>query len=190
MALPYWQSVWPFLLGSSFTKRHSDFVFVLLGNTRWRQIRWGSMYVKIRYIGVIISGGLAGIGGAIYSQTMTNDFGHATINGQGFMALAAMIFGKWHPIGAMGAALFFGFAQALAISAPAIPFLANVPTVYLHILPYVLTILRLQDLSVGRLHQKQVVNHILKEIDNTLKLPCTSSNWDFRQLFIHKPAVF
>ena len=77
----------------------------------------GINVTKIRYIAVIISGGLAGIGGAIYSQTMTNDFGHATINGQGFMALAAMIFGKWHPIGAMGAALFFGFAQALAISA-------------------------------------------------------------------------
>ena len=76
----------------------------------------GINVTKIRYIAVIISGGLAGIGGAIYSQTMTNDFGHATINGQGFMALAAMIFGKWHPIGAMGAALFFGFAQALAIS--------------------------------------------------------------------------
>ena len=103
----------------------------------------GINVAKIRYIAVIISGGLAGIGGAIYSQTMTNDFGHATINGQGFMALAAMIFGKWHPIGAMGAALFFGFAQALAISAPGIPFLANVPTVYLHILPYVLTILAL-----------------------------------------------
>src|SRR3954447_17669900 len=109
----------------------------------------GINVVKIRYIGVIISGGLAGIGGAIYSQTMTNDFGHATINGQGFMALAAMIFGKWHPIGAMGAALFFGFAQALAISAPAIPFLANVPTVYLHILPYVLTILALAGF-IGR----------------------------------------
>src|SRR5690606_22699496 len=50
---------------------------------------------KIRYTAVIISGGLAGIGGAIYSQTMTGDFCHATINGQGFMALAAMIFGKW-----------------------------------------------------------------------------------------------
>lgn len=109
----------------------------------------GINVTKIRYIAVIISGGLAGIGGAIYSQTMTNDFGHATINGQGFMALAAMIFGKWHPIGAMGAALFFGFAQALAISAPSIEFLKNVPTVYLHILPYVLTILALAGF-IGR----------------------------------------
>ncbi|WP_438317772.1 ABC transporter permease [Sporosarcina sp. FA9] len=109
----------------------------------------GINVIRLRYIAVIISGGLAGIGGAIYSQTMTNDFGHATINGQGFMALAAMIFGKWHPIGAMGAALFFGFAQALAISAPGIPFLANVPTVYLHILPYVLTILALAGF-IGR----------------------------------------
>ena len=85
----------------------------------------GINVTKIRYIAVIISGGLAGIGGAIYSQTMTNDFSHATINGQGFMALAAMIFGKWHPIGAMGAALFFGFAQALAISASSISFLGK-----------------------------------------------------------------
>lgn len=103
----------------------------------------GINVTKIRYIAVIISGGLAGIGGAIYSQTMTNDFSHSTINGQGFMALAALIFGKWHPIGAMGAALFFGFAQALAISASGISFLENVPAVYLHILPYVLTILAL-----------------------------------------------
>lgn len=98
---------------------------------------------RIRYIAVIISGGLAGMGGAVYAQTMTNDFGHATINGQGFMALAAMIFGKWHPIGAMGAALFFGFAQALAINSSAIPFFQNVPSVFFYILPYVLTIIAL-----------------------------------------------
>ncbi len=103
----------------------------------------GINVTKIRYIAVIISGGLAGIGGAIYSQTMTNDFSHATINGQGFMALAALIFGKWHPIGAMGAALFFGFAQALAISSSSISFMKDVPDVYLHILPYALTILAL-----------------------------------------------
>ncbi|MER2089063.1 MAG: ABC transporter permease [Sporosarcina sp.] len=109
----------------------------------------GINVTKIRYIAVIISGGLAGIGGAIYSQTMTNDFSHATINGQGFMALAAMIFGKWHPIGAMGAALFFGFAQALAISSSSISFMENVPSVYLYILPYALTILALAGF-IGR----------------------------------------
>ena len=109
----------------------------------------GIKVTKIRYIAVIISGGLAGIGGAIYSQTMTNDFSHATINGQGFMALDAMIFGKWHPIGAMGAALFFGFAQALAISSSSISFMENVPSVYLYILPYALTILALAGF-IGR----------------------------------------
>ncbi|PIC58736.1 sugar ABC transporter permease [Sporosarcina sp. P12(2017)] len=103
----------------------------------------GIKVTKTRYIAVLISGGLAGIGGAVYSQTITNDFGHATINGQGFMALAAMIFGKWHPLGAMGAALFFGFAQALAISSSSIKFLEDIPAVYFHIFPYVLTILAL-----------------------------------------------
>ncbi|MCG3090041.1 ABC transporter permease [Sporosarcina cyprini] len=105
----------------------------------------GINVTKIRYVAVIISGGLAGIGGAVYSQTMTGDFGHATINGQGFMALAAMIFGKWHPIGAMAAALFFGFAQALAISAGSIDveFIQKIPSVVFLILPYALTILAL-----------------------------------------------
>lgn len=98
---------------------------------------------RIRYIAVLVSGGLAGMGGAVYAQTMTNDFGHATINGQGFMALAAMIFGKWHPIGAMGAAIFFGFAQALAINSSSLPFMQNVPSFILYILPYVLTIVAL-----------------------------------------------
>jgi len=98
---------------------------------------------RLRYIAVMISGALAGIGGAIYSQTVSGDFSHSTITGQGFMALAAMIFGKWHPLGAMGAAIFFGFAQALATVGPAIPFIKDIPTVYLQILPYVLTILAL-----------------------------------------------
>lgn len=98
---------------------------------------------KMRYIAVMISGGLAGIGGAIYAQTISGDFGHATINGQGFMALAAMIFGKWHPLGAMGAALFFGLAQSLSIAGPSIPYVENIPSVFLLILPYVLTILAL-----------------------------------------------
>jgi len=98
---------------------------------------------RLRYIAVMVSGALAGIGGAIYSQTITGDFSHSTITGQGFMALAAMIFGKWHPLGAMGAAIFFGFAQSLARVGSGIPFFEDIPTVYLQILPYVLTILAL-----------------------------------------------
>ncbi|MGI2327170.1 ABC transporter permease [Planococcus sp. YIM B11945] len=104
---------------------------------------------RMRYIAVMISGGLAGIGGAIYAQTITGDFGHSTINGQGFMALAAMIFGKWHPLGAMGAALFFGLAQSLSIAGPSIPIIKEVPSVFLLILPYVLTILALAGF-IGR----------------------------------------
>lgn len=103
----------------------------------------GINVTRMRYIAVMISGGLAGIGGAIYSQSISQDFGHATINGQGFMALAAMIFGKWHPLGAMGAAVFFGFAQALSIVGGSIPIIKEVPSVFLLILPYVLTIFAL-----------------------------------------------
>lgn len=103
----------------------------------------GINVTKIRYYGVMISGALAGIGGAIYSQTITDSFNYATISGQGFMAIAAMIFGKWHPLGAMGAALFFGLAQALSIVGKSIPVIQNVPNVFLLILPYVLTIIAL-----------------------------------------------
>ena len=101
----------------------------------------GVNVTKMRYIAVILSGALAGIGGAVYAQSISGEFSHSTINGQGFMALAAMIFGKWHPLGALGAALFFGFAQALSIVGGEIPYIKEVPSYFLHILPYVLTIL-------------------------------------------------
>ncbi|QPC46404.1 ABC transporter permease [Mangrovibacillus cuniculi] len=103
----------------------------------------GINVTKMRYIAVVISGMLAGVGGAVYAQAISSDFGHATINGQGFMALAALIFGKWHPLGAMGAALFFGLAQSLSFVGKNIPLIADVPNVILLIAPYVLTIIAL-----------------------------------------------
>ncbi|KYD00074.1 sugar ABC transporter permease [Heyndrickxia sporothermodurans] len=109
----------------------------------------GINVTKMRYIGVMLSGVFGGLGGAVYAQTITLDFSHSTITGQGFMALAAMIFGKWHPLGAMGAALFFGFAQSLSIVGGDIPFLKDIPSVYLLIAPYVLTILALAGF-IGR----------------------------------------
>ncbi|WP_010286277.1 ABC transporter permease [Kurthia massiliensis] len=98
---------------------------------------------KMRYVAVMISGALGGIGGAIYAQAIAGNFSALTISGQGFMAIAAMIFGKWHPLGALGAALFFGLAQSLSIAGASIPYVKDVPEVVLLILPYVLTILAL-----------------------------------------------
>ncbi len=109
----------------------------------------GVNVTRIRYMGVLLSGAFAGIGGAIHAITVTNDFSHATINGQGFMAIAAMIFGKWHPLGAMGAALFFGLAQSLRVVGGSLPFFSDIPSVYLDILPYVLTIVALAGF-IGR----------------------------------------
>ncbi|MEI3604658.1 ABC transporter permease [Pseudogracilibacillus sp. SE30717A] len=104
---------------------------------------------RMRYIAVIISGLMGGLGGSVFALTIALNFSQSTIVGQGFMSLAAVIFGKWHPLGAMGAALFFGFAQSLSVISSGIPLLANVPQVFLLIAPYVLTILALAGF-IGR----------------------------------------
>lgn len=100
-----------------------------------------------RYVCVILSGVLAGFGGASMTLAVIPQFTPVAISGQGFIALAAVIFGKWTPHGAYGACLLFGFAQALTV------FLgggkAPVPSEILAMLPYILTILVL-ILFVGR----------------------------------------
>lgn len=70
---------------------------------------------RMRYFGVIASGVFAGFGGASLSVAIVSQFRPTLVAGQGFIALAAMIFGKWKPQGAMAACLLFGFAQAIAI---------------------------------------------------------------------------
>ncbi|WP_349410558.1 ABC transporter permease [Pseudalkalibacillus sp. SCS-8] len=109
----------------------------------------GINVTKMRYVAVMLSGAFAGLGGAVYATSISGNFTHSTIAGQGFMALAAMIFGKWHPLGALGAALFFGLAQSLSITGQQIPVLQDIPYVFLLISPYVLTILALAGF-VGR----------------------------------------
>lgn len=94
-----------------------------------------------KYAGVLISGFLGGMGGAIQAQAISNEFGVLVISGQGFMAMAAMIFGKWNPIGVTFAAIFFGFAQSLSRVGHYIPVIQDVPVIFLQVLPYVLTII-------------------------------------------------
>lgn len=95
----------------------------------------------MRYAGVLMSGLLGGMGGAVFAQGTSGRFAVTTIAGQGFIAMAAMIFGKWNPLGAMVAALFFGFAQNISIAGSNIPVISEIPKVYLDIAPYLLTII-------------------------------------------------
>ena len=101
---------------------------------------------RTRYISVIIGGLIAGVGGAYFSLGQVGTFEDAMTRGQGFVALAAMIFGNWNPIGAFIAALLFGFANALQVKMqilqPVLPFInAPLPPEFLQTAPYVLTII-------------------------------------------------
>ena len=97
----------------------------------------------LRYACVIGSGMLAGLGGAALSTATLDRFEHNMPAGLGFMAVAAMVFGRWTPLGAFGAAVFFAFGNALRIglasSAPGL--LDYVPNGVLLALPYFLTLL-------------------------------------------------
>jgi simple sugar transport system permease protein len=98
---------------------------------------------RMRYAGVVISGALAGLSGAVMVLTQDIQFTASSVHGTGFIALGCLIFGKWNPWGVLGAGLFFGFAQAVAIYAKDIPFLQGIPLEFFYLLPYLLTAIAL-----------------------------------------------
>jgi simple sugar transport system permease protein len=101
---------------------------------------------RVRYLAVVLSGMLAALGGAYLSIAFGASFTQDMTNGRGFIALAAVIFGKWRPYGAFGACLLFGFASALA---DGLQTNANVSVNLLSTLPYVFTLVALVGL-IGR----------------------------------------
>ncbi|MGL5152723.1 MAG: ABC transporter permease [Clostridium sp.] len=102
----------------------------------------GINVIKMRYIGVVISGALAALGGAIIITTYASEF-NGTVSGLGFLALAALIFGQWKPLGILGATFFFGFAATIANVSQVVPELQSIPQIYLKIFPYVATLIAL-----------------------------------------------
>ncbi len=101
---------------------------------------------RMRYISVIVGGFIAGIGGAYFSLGQVGTFEDNMTRGQGFVALAAMIFGNWNPIGGFLAALLFGLADALQVKMqiiqPVLPFVNQpIPPEFLQMAPYILTII-------------------------------------------------
>jgi ABC-type uncharacterized transport system permease subunit len=134
-------------------------VYVALFKTRWGlRLRAVGEYPKAadtvgikvystRYVGVILGGALAGLGGAFFTLGAVGSFSKEMTSGAGYIALAALIFGRWNPLLATLAALMFGFAQNLQSVLSIIG--SDVPSQFLLMLPYALTIVAVAGL-VGK----------------------------------------
>ena len=98
---------------------------------------------KIRYWGVLLAGILAGMGGAYLSIGQSSLFTRNMTAGRGFIALAALIFGKWKPVPTLLACLLFGFTEAVSIQMQGVfklPSGEDIPVQFIQMVPYVLTI--------------------------------------------------
>jgi simple sugar transport system permease protein len=126
--------------------------------------------IRLRYRNVILGGVFAGLAGAYLSLEATGSFQAGMTNGRGFIALAALIFGRWTPLGALGAALLFTASEALgvAIRFQAPPgqlgaVLTAVPSQFFSALPYIVTVIVLAGVvgrsippaAVGRPYEKE-----------------------------------
>jgi general nucleoside transport system permease protein len=106
----------------------------------------GVPVIRTRYLAVIASGLLAGLGGVYLSVGLVGSFNENMTDGRGYIALAAVIFGSWRPFGALAAALLFGFSSAVAQRLPAF---SESLAVLFQALPYVLVLIVLAGL-IGR----------------------------------------
>jgi general nucleoside transport system permease protein len=106
----------------------------------------GLSVVRTRYLAVMTSGGLAALGGAFLSIGFVHSFTQNMVAGRGFIALAALIFGRWRPAGALAATLLFGFGSALA---QRLPTFSPSGAVLFQALPYVLTLIAVTGV-IGR----------------------------------------
>ena len=104
----------------------------------------GVSVTNIRYSGVLIAGVLAGLGGAYLSIGQSSLFTRNMTAGRGFIALAALIFGKWRPVPTLLACLLFGFTEAFSIHMRGVlnlPSGEDIPVQFVEMVPYVLTII-------------------------------------------------
>jgi simple sugar transport system permease protein len=110
----------------------------------------GLNVLRIKYRTVILGGVIAGIGGAVFTIGQGIPFEYGITNGEGFIALAIMIFGRWRPWGALSATMLFGFTIAIGSQLNLYSSQLGVPTELISALPYIITIAAVAGL-VGRI---------------------------------------
>ena len=98
---------------------------------------------RIRYIGVLSSGFLGGLAGGCAVLTQTIQYTNTFVNGRGFIALAAVAFGRWTPLGVTGASVLFGASLALSTISSMTPALKVIPSQVFNIVPYLVTLIAL-----------------------------------------------
>jgi simple sugar transport system permease protein len=101
----------------------------------------------MRYLNVILGGMIAGLGGAYFTIGSVGRFDEVMTAGKGFIGLAAMIFGKWNPVGAFASSLIFGFADSLQIKLQILSI--SIPSEFLQMAPYIVTMIVLTGI-VGK----------------------------------------
>lgn len=121
----------------------------------------GVSVTRMRYVAVVVSGVLAALGGAHITLVQLSFFSDGMTSGRGFIALAAIIFGRWHPVGAFAAALLFALVEALQLRLQA--FGIGVPYQLLATLPYAITIAALAGFVGRAVPPTYVGRHFSKE---------------------------
>jgi general nucleoside transport system permease protein len=149
---PLWLAWGAVLLASAWASLTPSGLWVRFAGENPEALAAAGIHVnRVRWAAVLMSGVLAGLGGASLSIFLSSSFSREMTAGRGFMAVAALIFGKWRPVPVASACLLFGLADALQIRLQGVVLWGAepVPVQFIQILPYVVTVLVLAGF-VGR----------------------------------------
>ena len=131
-----------------FSKTRAGLSYKAVGEHPKAAATLGIRVVGVKYLSCVICGALAGIGGAYLTTCYANTYTEGNVAGRGFIALAAVIFGRWTGGGVLAACLFFGFCDALQIRLQVASF--GLPYLFFQMIPYIATILALSIIGAKK----------------------------------------
>ena len=136
------------LTGFFFKKTQAGLNYRSVGENPKAAATLGINVIRTKYLACVICGALAGIGGAYLTTCYSNTYTEGNISGRGFIALAAVIFGRWSGGGILAACLFFGFCDALQIRLQVAS--VGIPYQFFQMIPYIATVIALTVIGSGK----------------------------------------